>query len=142
MGVVFKINFYKADAEKCYKELQSIGDKCTAEQVVEKAKDKNTELHKCFTWDNDIAAEKWRLHEARVLISNIVYTQDKESNEPSKVRAIYFSDTEKSYKPISLIIQNKSEYEQLLERAYSELRSFKQKYSSLNELSEIMELID
>lgn len=59
---------YKADAQKVADE---IGEKSiTPQEVLEKARDENSELHKCFEWDNDIAAEKYRLEQARKIIIN------------------------------------------------------------------------
>lgn len=56
---------YDADPTKCKQEIESIGDDVKPRQIVDYAKNPETELHKCFTWDNDVAAEKWRLYEAR-----------------------------------------------------------------------------
>ena len=39
-----------------------------AEDVVESARNERSPLHASFTWDNDEAAERWRLHQARNLI--------------------------------------------------------------------------
>ena len=36
--------------------------------VVRYAKNPITKLHSCFTWDNKIASDKWREHEATILI--------------------------------------------------------------------------
>ena len=56
--------FFKADAQKCYEEM---GDSdISPEEVLEKAKDKNSELHKCFEWDDTVAANKYRLQQAHV----------------------------------------------------------------------------
>ena len=45
--------------------------KLTPEQVVEAAKNPKSPLHDCFTWDNNAAAEKWRIEEARELIRSV-----------------------------------------------------------------------
>lgn len=42
---------YKADATKCAMEINDIGEEATAEQVLDKARSSDTELHKCFDWD-------------------------------------------------------------------------------------------
>lgn len=62
---------YKANAEKVYSEIKELGESFSPADVVEAAKDKNSELHKCFTWDDTVAAEKWRKQEARVLAANL-----------------------------------------------------------------------
>lgn len=59
-------SLYKGiDAQMVADEIANIGEAVTAEQIVDKAKDENTELHKCFTWDDEAAAEKYRIIEAR-----------------------------------------------------------------------------
>lgn len=63
---------FKADAQKVSDEIAEIGETVEPSEIVEKAKDESTELHKCFEWNNDIAAEKYRLHQARNLIGNLV----------------------------------------------------------------------
>lgn len=124
-----------------YSELQSIGETYTPQDVVDFARSKDTELHKCFTWDNTVAAEKWRKQEARVLIANIVYVKDEETHEPSHVRAVVYSDNDKEFKPLKFVVKKQDEYEQLLERASAELDAFKRKYSVLGNLQEILALI-
>lgn len=43
-------------------------ESATPQQILEKARDESTELHKCFTWDDSIAAEKYRIQEARQIV--------------------------------------------------------------------------
>lgn len=59
---------FKANAAKC---LDEIGrdTEITPEQVLEKARDEQSELHKCFEWNDSIAAEKYRLQQARTAYS-------------------------------------------------------------------------
>lgn len=63
--VVWKFNnLYKADAEKVSKEIESIPN-ATPSSILEFARNENSELHKCFEWDDTVAAEKYRLQQAR-----------------------------------------------------------------------------
>ena len=59
MSVVWGFVKFKADAEKCYREIEALGE-CKPEEIVEYAKHTDTELHKCFEWDDTKAAERWR----------------------------------------------------------------------------------
>ena len=61
-----------ANANKVQKELQSIGEEIKPLDIVEFAKKKRSELHKCSEWNNDIASEKYRIHQARKLINSII----------------------------------------------------------------------
>lgn len=136
---------FKADANLVHKEIESIGQEFTCEQIVEKAKDSNTELHKCFEWNNEVAAEKYRLHQAGQIVRQLVITKVSDEKEPEKSNVRLFVSTgnrTNAYKPLQSVVRVQSEYEALLNRAYAELQTFKQKYSSLSELEDILALIE
>lgn len=132
---------YGADAQKVADEISSIGDSATPAQILDKARDKNSELHKCFDWNDAEAAEKWRLQQARLVVCNLIYKETiRESASP--VRLFFKTDGESGYKSTSLILQNKDEYQKLLSRALAELNSFKTKYKTLSELDGVFDAID
>ena len=54
---------------------------------------------------------------------------------------MYKTTENEGYKSINLIMQKPDEYKALLNRAYSELQAFKNKYKMLKELKEIFDLI-
>ena len=135
--------FYKADASKELDELSELGDEYSLSDVVEKAKDKNSEMHSIFEWDDSVAGEEYRKIQAGKMVRNLVIVRNDETEEKTNVR--YFVSTGKrdsTYTPTRLVIRNQDAYEELLERAYAELRAFKEKYSTLSELDEILALID
>lgn len=136
--VEWKVDLYKADPQKVYEEIGE--DTTTPEEVLEKAKDPNSELHKCFEWDDTKAAEKYRLQQSRQIMCNLVFvTEDDE--EP--VRVMYKLTMEKSeYHPTKLILKQPDQYAQLLQQAKGELDSFKKKYKILKELKSIFDAID
>lgn len=131
---------FKADANKVYHEIKSMGEEVTPNMILDKAKDPGTELHKCFEWDNTVAAEKWRLHQARNITVQLVILQ-KEPEKPP-IRIFSKSETTSAYKETVKIVQNNDEYKKLLSMAYAELKEFKRKYASLKELDYILSLID
>ena len=136
---------FGADAQKCYEEIMGICDdfeSATPQAVLEKARDESAELHKCFTWDDSIAAEKYRLTEARLVTRQLVIKEVQVPKDRPEVRLFYKTDNESGYKPTQIIVRQEDEYKKLLARAYAELRAFKAKYSMLKELQEIFELID
>lgn len=138
MEVKWKVDLFNADAEKVYKELGE--EKITPEEVVERAKDPDSELHKCFEWDDKKAAYKYRLQQARNIMCNLIFVSDDEKDE---VRTFYNLTFEKSeYHPTKLILQKPDEYKSLLEKAKNELYAFQKKYSILKELSYLFEEID
>lgn len=139
----WKNRHFRGDATICANEIEQIGDNVTPQQIVEFAKDESTELHKCFTWDNTEAAEKYRLHEARMVVINLVVVkQTQEEKQPVPIRLFYKTDEKEGYKPTQLIIKNESEYEKLLERVRKELQAFQMKYKHLSEFETVWEAIN
>lgn len=134
---------FKADAQKVCNELREIGEEFTPEEIVEAAEDETKELHKCFEWDNDKAANSYRLYQARILTSQIIFKRETVEDEPAPAPVRVFNKTDSSggYKIPERTFKVQSEYEALLQRAYAELRVFKLKYQTLSELSEIFDLI-
>lgn len=140
MNVKWKMSLFgSANAEKCYSEILSIGESATPQQILDYARNPETELHKCFEWDDSVAAELYRLQQARIVVCHLVFVED-EKQEPQKIRLLQHTDD--GYKPVKLIYRNKDEYATLLERAMTELRAFKQRYHNLVELENILALID
>lgn len=140
MEVEWKINgIFKADAQKVYEE---IGDrKVTPEEVLEQARnDENSELHKCFEWDDSVAAEKYRLTQARQVIQFLVIKPEKK-DEP-QVRVFQITTETNNYQPTRLFIQQPDEYKALLQRAKNELSAFKTRYKTLSELENVFAEID
>ena len=135
---------FKADPQKVCDELKDLGDEFTPDEIVEKAKNSATELHKCFEWDNDVAAEKYRLHQARMITSNLVFLKESDAEEEQPVLVRVYNKTEQTggYKPPERVFTQADEYEKLLKRATAELHQFKVKYSMLKELDYILSLID
>lgn len=132
---------FKADAQKCYDECQTLKE-VTPEQVLEKAKNKRTELHKCFEWDDTVAGEKYRLIQARDVIRHFVIVHKTSDDEEKKVRQYQITTKKNTYEPTRIFLQKPDEYAALLERAKAELEAFKQRYEMLAELEEIFAEID
>jgi hypothetical protein len=138
---------FKADAQKCADEIMEICEElesATPQQILEKARDSNTELHKCFTWDDTEAAEKWRISEARAVVRNLKIIEQKpdKQSDPTTIRVFYKTDNESGYKPTKLILKKPNEYKSLVERCRSELLAIKQKFNSISEYEEIWEMIN
>lgn len=130
-----------ADAQKVADEILAIGKSATTAQILDKARDEKTELHKFFDWDDAEAAEKWRLQQARHIVCNLVIKEKTDAPKP-EVRVFFKTDNESGYKPTALIMQDKDEYQKLLARALAELNSFRAKYKSLTELDGVFDAID
>ena len=129
------------DAQTVAEEIVAIGESASPQQILDKARDEDTELHKCFEWDDSIAAEKFRLHQARNLVCHLVIKEDAVPADRPEIRFFVKPANTVSYRKTEIVVKNKDEYAMLLEKAYAELRAFKLKYACLQELSEILALI-
>lgn len=137
--VKWKINgLYKADAQKVYEEIGE--DNVSPEEVLSKAKDKDSELHKCFEWDDSVAAEKFRLQQARLIICNLVVVTPNKEEEP--VRVYQISSERNTYQPTRFFLQQPDEYQKLLQRAKEELKALQKRYKMLSELELVFSAID
>ena len=138
---VWKIKgLYKADAQAVYEEITQIGEEVTPEQIVDKAKDKDTELHKCFCWDNKAAAHLYRLSQARSIMRNIVHTveyQDEETGEDEKItfRAIICTNENKNkYETIQRCVENPESFARLRASMLKDLNAFKHRYEVYSQI--------
>lgn len=130
-----------ADAQKVTDEILSIGDSATPQQIVELAKDEATELHKCFEWDDAVAAYQFRLQQARNITHHLVIEENEPQPDKPPIRYLVMTEKGSGYKPITAVFKREDEYQQLLRTAMAELRAFKTKYARLSELQEIFDLI-
>lgn len=144
MTVRWKLTgIFKADAEMVANEIAAIGDNVTPQQIVDRAKDEGSELHKCFTWDDTIAAQKWRLEEARKVVQLLVIDRSQETDTEPPVRVFFKigSTRDEGYKQTVNILRNNDEYAALLKQALAELEAFQRKYRTLSELEPVFDAI-
>lgn len=145
IAITWGIIKFKGDPVKVVKELESIGEEVKPQQMVDYAKThKKSELHKCFTWDNSTAADKYRLYEARQIQRNLIITRvpmpESQEQKPKTIRLMMRTETTGGYKSIINIMRNEDEREKLLIMAKNELRAFERKYSTLadTELKDVL----
>ncbi len=114
------------------------------EDVVEYAKDENTDLHSRFDWNDDIASVKWRLHQARNIIRMVVIVE--ENTKESYRMYVSLNDDRDSetggYREIYSVLSDKELRNQMIVEAKQELDIFRNKYSALEELKTVFEAID
>lgn len=135
----------KSDANvvgKVLEQLDSTGG-VTAKRLVNVSRPENALLHKEFEWDDLVAAENYREHQARHIIGSI--TVKKETNDDKKpVRAfqrVKITEDEGRYYRIDTIRQNETMMKALLNQSYRDMVSFVDKYGSLKEISNVTEEI-
>jgi len=117
---------------------QAHNDILHPKDVVDAARPKSSPLHSQFEWDNTAAGEKYRLHQARQLIS--VYV---EVSVYTKKTVRVFVNLRKNrhkgggYLPLKKVLSDKQLRRQLLADALKDLEYFEQKYHNLHELSQV-----
>lgn len=110
----------------------------TPDKVVEQAAKPQSALHDFFTWDDDEAAHKWRLVEARQLITSIkIYQEDREV----RIRGLVSLNVDRraggGYRMLNEVMSRPDLRHHLLETALAELKSIERKYQHLQELEAV-----
>lgn len=136
---------WKQDANLVGKELEVLANEnnLTPEAVLDIARDESSSLHNLFEWNDEIAAEKYRLSQARQIIQQIVVVNNHPNAEAREIRAfVTESKNNGHYQLITTVIEDPITYEVLLRRAKLELQVFKDKYQSIIEFKELFSEID
>lgn len=134
--------FKEVDAEKVHAEIESLGELYQASDIVDKARNPESELHKCFEWDDSEAAEKYRQFQARQIVDNLLIVVEREEKEPTEFRLYQSTGRGKGYAKSTVIARDIDEYKALLDRALAELEAFKRRYEHIAELQNVIEEIE
>lgn len=130
---------YKADPEAAAQEFERIRQKLgylTSEAVVDAARPKKSPLHNDFEWNDSVAAETYRRHQAASMIRAIV-TVTSEYTEPAREYVLVKdanTPTGTSYQPIKLVLQDVDLFRDAHARLQTEVR---QAQNSVDELIRI-----
>ena len=133
--------------EDYLRELEEIaaanGGLVRPEAVVEYARNPETALHSWFEWDDSKAAEKYRLHQARMRLRLVLTMHPKAE---IKFRAVVSLKEDRysgqGYR-LTLDVMSESERrEQILLEALAEFRAVEEKYRQYQELAEIFAAIE
>jgi hypothetical protein len=140
---------FGGDAQVVGQELERIREEnggLTASVTVEAAKREDSPLHRYFEWRDNIAAEQYRLNQARHVIASVTvaWIDEDTGKKTTPVRMFHALDNADNsrYLPVTIVLADKAMRTKLLEQALSEAESFKKKYSDLLELSRIFKAID
>ncbi|MBQ3337601.1 MAG: hypothetical protein IJG80_09380 [Selenomonadaceae bacterium] len=136
-------------AAKTIRDLQkTLGkDSVTAKELLDDSRDVNAPLHPCFEWNDSIAAEKYRLDQARRIIGSIEVRYIGDKTPPKPIRAFLCvtpSPTRQQgeFVGIDVILSKENYRKQVLSNALIELRAFQRKYSTQEELLGVFKAID
>lgn len=125
---------------------QQFKGEITPDDVLEDAKNPNSPLHSFFEWSDTEAARQYRLQQARGLIRAVVavYTREDEGKPAVRTKA-YVHVPEVGaphYREASHAMSQTKTRKMVLERAYNELRQWRQRYKDLNEFASLITVID
>jgi hypothetical protein len=105
--------------------------------VVEYARDKNTALHSSFEWDDNKAAEEYRLWQAREII-RVTVTMLPNVESPVKVFVSLNEDRKENgggYRFLADVMTNTAQRNLFLKEAFAEFKRWELKYKTLKELT-------
>ena len=114
-------------------------------RVVEYARNPDTALHTRFEWDNGEAAEKYRLWQARQVIRLELTITPLSEESPKEIRAFVSLQADRGsggYRTILDVLSNDDLRDQLLEEARRDMRIFRKKYNTLNELASVFSAME
>lgn len=130
---------------KVFEKIEKKKGSVSSKDVLDSARPESSPIHSIFEWDDEKAAEAYRLGQATSLICNLmIVTEENESEEPIKVRAfVNVSDgKEGSYIGAVRAMTDSECREKVLQDAMAELSAFKAKYNHLTEFSKLFTVID
>ena len=112
-------------------------------EIVELARPETSPIHERFTWDDTEAAVRWRVEEARHLVSHIVVSTPKPDGEVVEARAFFNVTTEngeskRGYISSRQVWARPGLAEQVREAALRELRGWTDRYAIYEELSDVV----
>lgn len=139
----WKTGYHKVDAETAGKELERIKKKrgLTAEAVVDESRNPKAKLHNEFEWDDVVAAEKYRVQQARIIIADIIVEADSPMGS-TVTRGFVKLSHDEEYERVQDVLMDVEKTDRLLDKAKTELRWFRDKYSTLKELAGVFSEID
>lgn len=148
--MVYKWNGYNlpVKAEIVGRELEKLERKngsVQPEDMVKAAKSEKSVLHPLFEWDNDKAADAYRVEQAKTVIRLLVVEDLSGEGMPKKVRA-FVNVSESREKGVFINTQKALETPEtrgiVLRAAFAELVAFKAKYETYTELSRVFTAIE
>ncbi len=147
MGVIyswkdgFKANVKADVVGEVLEQLEQSESGITARALVDVSRPEDAPTHKMFEWRDEVAAEKYREQQARVIINHITIRYE---TVPEPQRAFFhIYHDEPTYKSVGVIKQSEEDKVALLELARRELHAFEKKYAILRkELKDVFDAID
>ena len=137
----------KIDAQVAGERLHRIRDRkggaITPDDVLHDASKESSPLHEHFDWNNDSAANKYRLQQAGELLRMLVVVyDDHENQEPVRSFVAVESQEHRGYEDTKTALMTPELRAQVLARAKSELKTWTRRYRRFNEFAAVVEVAE
>lgn len=135
------------DAQKAGEELERIrtrhNGRLEPEWVVHNAKSPQNVLHDLFEWNDNVAAQNYRIDQARAVIRSVEVVVD-EAPEAKPIRAFVsvVQESDRAYTSVQHAMSDADLRKQVLMQALTELEAWRKRYAELVELAQVFAAID
>jgi hypothetical protein len=144
------------DAQSVGEELERIHRKHKAivpKKVVEESRPKTAVLHPHFEWNDKVAAEEYRVHQARQIIGSVVVVPETENKRPVQafINVSVVPEGESSgdhenrgraYLPAQQVADDPALRDQHLANLKLRLKNMRREHAAFEELAEVWSAVD
>lgn len=128
---------------RVFEELENSETGLSPEALVNASRDEDAPLHNEFEWRDDVAAEKYRLHQAHGMILNLRIVTVKADGSEAMDRAFVLKPGgESQYVALKAALSRDDWRDHLLEQARRECKAFVGKYRRLQALAGIVDAME
>lgn len=138
----------KIDAQAAGEEMEAVrkrhNGRLEPELLLDAARSTRSPLHDHFEWDDESAAEKYRVEQAGHLIRSLTVDVSNSNLETKPMRAFVSVEIEgdRHYTSIETALSSDALRAQVLERAWRELRSWQERHAELLEFARVFAAIE
>jgi hypothetical protein len=112
-----------------------------AEDLLSVARDAQHPTHRFFEWRDDVAAEAYRLDQARYLMRSYTVVIEKQ-DVAQEIRGLQFVDSKGGYVPTAVVFNDADMTREVIESAKKEAASWYHRHQRLRTLAELTGIFD
>lgn len=114
------------------------------EMIVTAARDPKSVMHPHFEWDDVVAADAYRIDQARDLVRSLSVDISRSNIETKAVRAFVNVEVgqERGYVSTAAAMSSRELRQQVIAKAWAELSAWRQRHAELTELGRLFAMID
>ena len=127
-------------AGEVMEKIEQRDGKLTKEAFLEESRPTDSPTHGCFEWDDGVAAEKYRLEQARHTINDIqvkIIKEDTEVDAPAFAKVTIGAKTKADYVNIKTVMQTDDYRKSVIQNALEEFKAIERKYNAYVELEKV-----